>query len=344
MAITILKPAPAGTPAAQITLVDEDEMQLDDNEDALLSSNDARSKTVITPGQSITSDPQWMRGHGTYTDDDADDIRSTLAGTIQKTNKLLFVAPLRARYRPEIGDLVIGRIVEVQSKRWKVDIAAPLLSNLLLSSINLPGGILRKRTQVDELNIRSFFGEGELLVAEVQSLHQDGSASLHTRSLKYGKLRNGYFMSVTGTGGGARVVRARRQIFTMQTPGKGGDINVMLGVNGYIWIAKHVAAEPTTDVGLNRLEETASGAMYASENDEIALETRREIARIAGVIRALVAGGVKVEEETVRKGYEVALELEEEDMIDNMGDSHTTSVYLGGKKAAQLVDKVLGRG
>jgi len=65
------------------------------------------------------------------------------------------------------------------------------------------GGILRKRTETDELQIRTFFSEGDLLVAEVQSLHQDGSASLHTRSLKYGKLRNGVFMSVSGTGGAA---------------------------------------------------------------------------------------------------------------------------------------------
>lgn len=342
MAITILSPTPAGAPFARATS-DEDDMDVDNDEEAFLASSNTRSTTIITPGQSITSDPQWMRGHGTYANDEADDIRSTLAGTIQKTNKLLFVAPLRARYTPEIGDLVIGRIVEVQSKRWKVDIAAPLLSNLLLSSINLPGGILRKRTQVDELNIRSFFGEGELLVAEVQSLHQDGSASLHTRSLKYGKLRNGYFMSVTGAGGGARVVRARRQIFTLQTPGKGGEVNVMLGVNGYIWLAKHIA-EPTGEVGLNQLEEAATGAMYASENDDIAPETRREIARVAGIIRCLVAGGIKVEEDTVRRGYELALELEEDEAMENMGDITTTSVYLGGKKAALLVQRVLERG
>ena len=110
--------------------------------------------------------------------------------------------PLRARYTPEIGDLVVGRIIEVQSKRWRVDIGAPLLAVLPLSAINLPGGILRKRTETDELQIRTFFSEGDLLVCEVQSLFMDGSAGLHTRSLKYGKLRNGVFVSVSGTGGG----------------------------------------------------------------------------------------------------------------------------------------------
>ena len=39
-----------------------------------------------------------------------------MAGTVQKTNKLLSVRALRARYTPEIGDLVVGRIVEVRGR------------------------------------------------------------------------------------------------------------------------------------------------------------------------------------------------------------------------------------
>lgn len=259
MAITILKPAPAAPPPSSVhnyknesDLNDDDEMDIDDDLPTPAFGK-KRSTTIITPGQTVTDDPQWMRGHGTYASEDTTAIRSTLAGTLQKTNKLLSIVPLRARYTPEIGDLVIGRIVEVQGRRWKVDVAAPLLANLPLSSINLPGGILRKRTSVDELNIRSFFGEGELLVAEVQALFQDGSASLHTRSLKYGKLRNGYFMSVSGMGGGSGVIRARRQIFTLQTAGKGGEVDVILGVNGFIWISKHVAEQREKEVGINRL-------------------------------------------------------------------------------------------
>ena len=36
--------------------------------------------------------------------------------------------------------------------------------------------------------MRTFFEEGDLLVAEVQAFFADGSMSLHTRSLKYGKV------------------------------------------------------------------------------------------------------------------------------------------------------------
>ena len=37
--------------------------------------------------------------------------------------------------------------------------------------------------------MRNFFEEGDLFVAEVQSLFADGAPSLHTRSLKFGKVK-----------------------------------------------------------------------------------------------------------------------------------------------------------
>lgn len=253
---------------------------------------------------------------------------------MQKTNKLLSVRPLRARYTPEIGDLVVGRIIEVQSKRWKVDVGAPVLAGLPLSAINLPGGILRKRTETDELQIRTFFSEGDLLVAEVQSLHQDGSASLHTRSLKYGKLRNGVFLSVTGTGGGGGVVRARRQVWTIDAAYGAGKVDVILGVNGYIWISKHVEVAGA-ETAITRMEEAVSSTVYSSQNDEIAPETRKEIARIRGVITLLVEEGLRVDEDMVTKGYETAVIVDAEEQ----GES---SAYLGGTRGKKVLSLLSG--
>lgn len=207
-----------------------------------------------------------------------------------------------------------------------------------MSSINLPGGILRKRTATDELQIRTFFSEGDLLVAEVQSLFQDGSASLHTRSLKYGKLRNGVFLSVSGAGGGG-VVRSRRQMWTMYTANGGGEVDVVLGVNGYIWIAKHGAKDnPATPVSITRLEESVSNSIYSSQNDVIPAATRREIARICGCIRALVQNSVRVDEDMVMKTYDVSVDLAMEAKYE-VGQGSVD--YLGAEKGRRVVETAL---
>ena len=79
-------------------------------------------------------------GHGTYAEGDT--LIASVAGVVERVNRLICVRPLKARYTGEIGDVVVGRITEVGQKRWKVDTKAKLESVLLLSSINLPGGVL----------------------------------------------------------------------------------------------------------------------------------------------------------------------------------------------------------
>ena len=307
---------------------------------------DGHDLGLVTPGEVITTDIQWMRGHGTRLVAPST-ILSTVAGTVTRTNKLLSVTPMRARYAPEVGDLVVGRIIEVQAKRWRVDVNASQNAHLPLSAINLPGGILRKRTETDELAIRNFFSEGDLLVAEVQGLFADGSAVLHTRSLKFGKLRNGLFLAVTGQGGGggggagAAVVRARRQTWTIDQPeSRGRAIDVILGVNGYVWIQMHVPGEGVTaetKVGVNRLDDVgAAKNVYSSQNDRIDPDTMREIARIRAVIVMLVEHGLRIDEEMVMKAYREAVELAKE--RDTPED-----IYLGGEKGQQLAMVLSGR-
>lgn len=63
-----------------------------------------------------------------------------------------------SRYTPEVGDLVIGRIVEVGASRWKVDANARQDAALMLSSVNLPGGVqVRFPPSQDESRIRGAY-------------------------------------------------------------------------------------------------------------------------------------------------------------------------------------------
>ena len=76
----------------------------------------------------------------------------------------------------------------------------------------------------------------------------------------------------------------------------------------------------SAEIGINRLEESVSLDVYSSQNDEIGIETRREISKIAGCIRALVEAGKRVDEEMVVKTYEACLELEDEGMDDGLAE------------------------
>lgn len=74
--------------------------------------------------------------------DEEESLRASVGGVLEKVNKLVSIRALKTRYQGEIGDVIVGRITEVQQSRWKVDTNSKLDSVLLLSSVNLPGGEL----------------------------------------------------------------------------------------------------------------------------------------------------------------------------------------------------------
>uniref|UniRef100_A0A8C8X3F5 Exosome component 2 n=2 Tax=Panthera TaxID=9688 RepID=A0A8C8X3F5_PANLE len=118
-------------------------------------------KHLVVPGDTITTDTGFMRGHGTYMGEEK--LIASVAGSVERVNKLICVKALKTRYNGEVGDIVVGRITEVQQKRWKVETNSRLDSVLLLSSMNLPGGELRRRSAEDELAMRGFLQEGDLI-------------------------------------------------------------------------------------------------------------------------------------------------------------------------------------
>lgn len=259
--------------------------------------------TVFTPGELVTEDPSWMRGHGTYVGKNKLTYAS-VAGKLERVNRLLSVRALHGKYNPQIGDHVVGRVSEVGNRKWKIELGSAQDAVLQLGSVNLPGGILRRKSDDDELNMREFLKEGDLLNAEVQMLYQDGGCALHTRSLRYGKLRNGMLCHVPPS----LVLHEVTQSHELE-----GHVEAIIGTNGYIWLrqasktqaAANSGANPTS---LNRLEmESDPTQIYKDKNDEIPLGVRQTISRYANCVQALADCKQMIFGQKLQRVYEASL-------------------------------------
>ncbi|KAK7502120.1 hypothetical protein BaRGS_00006484 [Batillaria attramentaria] len=246
---------------------------------------------LVTPGDIITSDTGFMRGHGTVMDDDR--LHATVAGVVERVNKLVSVRPLKARYTGEIGDVVVGRILEVGARRWKVDVHAKLNAVLMLSSVNLPGGELRRRSEEDERMMRSYLQEGDLISAEVQNVMSDGTLSLHTRSLKYGKLGQGVLVQVP-----ASLIKRRKTHFHNLPCGA----SIVLGNNGSVWLA------PT----INDSENTGG---YTVDFAPVSRNDREAIARLRNCVLALADHTMLLYDTCIMYAYEESLRFESKDLL-----------------------------
>ncbi|XP_046567551.1 exosome complex component RRP4-like [Haliotis rubra] len=283
--------------------------------DIRLASARVRQKTgdveeinnLVTPGDVITTDTGFMRGHGTYMEDEK--LHSSVAGVVERVNKLICVKPLKTRYNGEVGDVVIGRILEVCQRRWKVETHSKLDSVLMLSSVNLPGGELRRRSEEDEKLMRHYLKEGDLISAEVQNVMGDGCLSLHTRSLKYGKLGQGTLLQISPS-----LVKRRKTHFHNLPCGA----SIILGNNGFIWISP-TANEDSDDTG-----------GYEQNLEPVPRADREVIARLRNCVLALADHQVMMYDTTILYVYEAS-------------ENYAVSEMLKPEVSAELIDLVRQR-
>ncbi|XVF15014.1 hypothetical protein REPUB_Repub09cG0112900 [Reevesia pubescens] len=81
----------------------------------------------------------FLKGHGTT--DLNGELVATVCGVVERVNKFVYIRALHARYKPEVGDIVVRCVVEVAPKRWRLEINFSQDAVLMLSSMNMPDGI-----------------------------------------------------------------------------------------------------------------------------------------------------------------------------------------------------------
>ena len=102
---------------------------------------------ICVPGDDVAPlQDGLMRGHGTYSN--KNQLVSCGSGRIERVNKLASVRPVRGRYTGSVGDLVVGEIVEVAHRSWKVDVGSTRKATLAITSVTLPDDAQRVRTHV----------------------------------------------------------------------------------------------------------------------------------------------------------------------------------------------------
>jgi exosome complex component RRP4 len=134
--------------------------------------------------------------------------------------------------------------------------------------------------------------------------------SLHTRSLKYGKLRNGRLVIVPPT----LVVRQKSHFHSLPY-----GIELIVGLNGYIWvqapsaISKAESSAHKTSGDDWQPEASGSMAIYSSKNDPIDPDTRANIDRTAVCIELLAKHWISISLAHVHAAYDASLQLSTED-------------------------------
>ncbi|AES91930.1 putative exosome complex RNA-binding protein 1/RRP40/RRP4 [Medicago truncatula] len=271
--------------------------------ESLSSKVNSDSSVTIADSIPVNHEDGVLKGHGTADLDG--EVVATLCGVVERVNKLVYVRALRSRYKPEVGDIVIGRVIEVAQKRWRLDINYSQNAYLMLSAMNMPDGVQRRRTALDELNMRCIFEEADVICAEVRGFQHDG-LHLQARSQKYGKLSTGQLLTVTPY----LVKRQKQHFHHLEQYG----IDLIIGCNGFIWVGEHVEVrDDMVEDQVNQSDPQVltpnknSVSLEEQEKKYTALETRKYICRAANAVRGLSTLGFIITSEIIKGVIDLSL-------------------------------------
>ncbi|AES67447.2 ribosomal RNA processing protein [Medicago truncatula] len=207
------------------------------------------------------------------------------------TSTYVFVRSLLSRYKPKAGDIVIGRVIEVGQNRWRLDINCGQNAYMMLSAMNMPDGLQRRRTALDELNMRCIFEEEDVICVIVRDFQHDG-LYLQARSQKYGKLSSGQLLTVAPY----LVKRQNQHFHHLEHYG----IDLILGCNGFIWVGEHVEARD--DMIEDQINQSDPQVLIPNKN-----YTSEYICRAADAVRALSTLGFILTLEIIKGVIDLSL-------------------------------------
>ena len=152
----------------------------------------------------------------------------------------------------------------------------------------------RRRSVEDEQAMRRYLQEGDLICAEVQSIFADGSLSLHTRVLKYGKLSQGIMLKVSPA-----LIKRQKTHFHNLTNGA----CLILGNNGYVWIGANVADTDRSEGG------------FTQDLSRVNQENREVCARLRNCILSLTKSNILLSDTSVTYAYEESMKYNVNELL-----------------------------
>lgn len=205
-------------------------------------------RQLVLPGELLAEGPKVRAGENTYRV--GDKIYSSRIGLVSVVKNTVSVIALRGSYYlPNVGDTVIGIVIDVGLNGWLVDIKAPYNAFLPLSEVS-DKPINPKRDALPKV-----LDVGDLVLAKVIAFDRTRSPLLTIKDKSLGKLQGGHLVEISPTKI-PRLIGKKGSMISMIKRETGCRITV--GQNGLILVScKRRGLESLVEAAIKKIEEEA---------------------------------------------------------------------------------------
>ncbi|MCL2687506.1 MAG: exosome complex RNA-binding protein Rrp4, partial [Methanobrevibacter sp.] len=260
-------------------------------------------KELVVPGQ-ILAEEGFYSGRGTFKDGKS--VCSSLMGLVSLRNKKISVIPLKSKYVPKRGDVVIGKIDDVRFSMWGVNVNSPYSGILPASEV-----FGREKRE-----LKRVFDVGDVLFLRVVDVDEVKKVKLGLKGRGMGKFRGGLLVDITPTKVPRLIGKKGSMINMIKDKTK---CKIVVGQNGLVWVKGDKKMEQITRNIINLIEAEAHTSGLTD--------------RIRDKLYLLVDG------EIPKKEDEFEITAEDIDEITNSSDSSVSDFNLSSEKGANDVEE-----
>ncbi|WP_394351608.1 exosome complex RNA-binding protein Rrp4 [uncultured Methanobrevibacter sp.] len=198
-------------------------------------------KNLVIPGQ-ILADDEYYPGRGTFKE--GDKICSSLMGLVSLRNKKIRVIPLKSKYVPKKGDVVIGKINDVRFSMWDVDINSPYSG--ILPAFEVFGR--------DKKELSKVYDVGDVLFLRVIDVDEVKKAKLGLKGRGLGKFKGGIIVDISPTKVPRLIGKKGSMINMIKNK---TNCKIVVGQNGLVWVKGDEDMEQLTREIIHTIEAEA---------------------------------------------------------------------------------------
>ena len=199
------------------------------------------NKDLVIPGQ-ILADDEYYSGRGTFKENGK--VCSSLLGRVSLRNKKIRVIPLKSKYVPKKGDVVIGKIKDVRFSMWDVDINSPYSG--ILPAFEVFG---REKKELNKV-----FDVGDVLFLRVVEVDEIKKAKLGLKGRGMGKFKGGIIVDIAPTKVPRLIGKKGSMINMIKDKTK---CKIVVGQNGLVWVKGNEDMEQLTREIIHLIEAEA---------------------------------------------------------------------------------------
>ena len=198
-------------------------------------------KNLVIPGQ-ILADDEYYPGRGTFKEDGK--VCSSLIGLVSLRNKKIRVIPLKSKYVPKKGDVVIGKINDVRFSMWDVDINSPYSG--ILPAFEVFGR--------DKKELNKVYDVGDVLFLRVVDVDEVKKAKLGLKGRGLGKFKGGIIVDISPTKVPRLIGKKGSMINMIKNK---TNCKIVVGQNGLVWVKGNEDMEQLTREIIHTIEAEA---------------------------------------------------------------------------------------